>query len=96
MTETLRTKQEVWKETHARRTQCPECGKWVTLRTLRWRHACGPRSLPQRLLDAAMAELRRQALEEVALASFKPRKQERNGGEAGGDGGADQGTVGGA
>ena len=88
MTETLRTKQEVWKETHARRTQCPECGKWVTLRTLRWRHACGPRSLPQRLLDAAMAELRRPELAEGAPASFKPREEERNCGGAGCGGGA--------
>ena len=96
MTEVLRTKQEVWKETHARRTHCPICQKCVTLRTLRWRHACGRGSLPKRLLDAEMAELRRRELEELALAAFEVRQQEKHGGEAGGDDGADQGGVGGA
>ena len=51
----LRTKQEIWKEVHAQRTECPDCYRFATLCTLRWRRVCGQRSLPQRLLDAQMA-----------------------------------------
>lgn len=96
MAEAPKSKQEIWKEAHAQRTQCPACGKCVTLRTLRWRHLCGNRSLPQRLLDANMAALRRQELEELALATFEVRAKERNGGPPGGVCGADQGAVAGA
>jgi hypothetical protein len=47
------TKQQVWKQAHAQRTECPDCHRFVTLRTLRWRHVCGRRSLQQRLLVEA-------------------------------------------
>ena len=38
MTEALKTKGEIWREMHAHRTECPDCGKFVTLRTLHWKH----------------------------------------------------------
>ena len=77
MTEPLRTKQEIWKEAHAQRTECPDCHSFATLRTLRWRHVCGKRSLPLRLLDAQMAELRRQDLTQLALTVHQKRKKRR-------------------
>ena len=81
MTEARRSKQEIWKETHAQRVECPDCDRFVSLRTLRWRHVCGRRSLPQRLLDAQMAELRRQDLSQLALTAHEARKKRRSGGE---------------
>ena len=81
MTEPLLSKQEIWKETHAQRVECPDCHRFVSLRTLRWRHVCGRRSLPQRLLDAQMAELRRQDLTERAFTAHEKRKRKRSGGD---------------
>ena len=81
MAEPLRSKQEIWRETHAQRVECPDCHRFVSLRTLRWRHVCGKRSLPQRLLDAQMAELRRQDLTQLALTAHEARKRRRSGGE---------------
>ena len=78
------TKQQVWKQAHAQRTECPDCHRFVTLRTLRWRHVCGRRSLQQRLLDAQAAELRRQGLVEEALAAHETRKQRKECAEAAG------------
>ena len=72
--EPLLTKQQVWKQAHAQRVECPDCHRFVTLRTLRWRHVCGRRSLPQRLLDAQMAELCRQGLAVKALTAHEARK----------------------
>lgn len=71
--EPLLTKQQVWKQAHAQRVECPDCHRFVSLRTLRWRHVCGRRSLPQRLLDAQMAELRRQGLTVKALTAHEAR-----------------------
>ena len=79
MTEALRSKQEIWRGTHAQRVECPDCHRFVSLRTLRWRHVCGKRSLPQRLLDAQMAELRRQDLTQLALTAHEKRKRKRSG-----------------
>ena len=90
------TKQQVWKQAHAQRTECPDCHRFVTLRTLRWRHVCGRRSLQQRLLDAQMAELRRQDLTQLALTAHEARKLQRNGGEAPRKRRADQSDLGGA
>ena len=78
----LRTKQEVWKAAHAERVECPDCHRFVTLRTLRWRHSCGRRSLAQRLLDAKAAELRRQGLTVLALSAHEERKRRRSEEEA--------------
>ena len=50
-----------------------DCHRFVALRTLRWRHVCGRRSLPQRLLDAQMAELCRQGLAVKALTAHEAR-----------------------
>ena len=77
MTEPLRSKQEIWRETHAQRVECPDCHRFASLRTLRWRHVCGKRSLPQRLLDAQMAELRRQGLTQLAFTAQEKRKRKR-------------------
>ena len=68
------TKQQVWKQAHAQRVECPDCHRFVSLRTLRWRHVCGRRSLQQRLLDAQAAELRRQGLTVKALTAHETRK----------------------
>ena len=78
----LRTKQQVWKQAHAERVECPDCHRFVTLRTLRWRHSCGRRSLAQRLLDAKAAELRRQGLTVLALSAHEERKRRRSEAEA--------------
>jgi hypothetical protein len=68
------TKQQVWRRAHAERVECPDCHRFVTLRTLRWRHVCGRRTLQQRLLDAQAAELRRQGLVVKALTAHETRK----------------------
>ncbi len=56
-------KQEVWKELHATRTQCPHCSKRLTMRTLRWKHVCKRRPIPPILLDPDLAEERRRELQ---------------------------------
>ena len=78
------TKQQVWKQAHAQRTECPDCHRFVTLRTLRWRHVCGRRSLQQRLLDAQAAELHRQGLVVKALTAHETRKLRKECEEAAG------------
>ena len=95
MTEALKTKGEIWREAHAHRTECPDCGKFVTLRTLRWKHVCGERVLPRRLLDERAARARLEQLEELAREAHGIRMKERNG-SAGGERRADQGALGGA
>ena len=82
--EPLLTKQQVWKQAHAQRVECPDCHRFVTLRTLRWRHVCGRRSLQQRLLDAQAAELRRQGLVVKALTAHETRKLRKECEEAAG------------
>ena len=98
MTEELRTKGEVWREAHAQRTECPSCGKFVTLRTLRWKHVCRDRpSQRRRLLDSCAASLRLEGLLNLAVESFENRMREgrENGGATSRKRRADQIAVGG-
>ena len=95
MAETLRTKNEIWREAHAHRTECPACGRFVTLRTLRWKHVCGERVLPRRLLDERAARARLEQLEQLAREAHGIRMREINE-SAGAERRADQGNMGGA
>ena len=90
----LRTKGEIWREAHAHRTECPDCGKIVTLRTLRWKHVCGERTPRRRLLDERAAQKRFEGLAQAAIHAHELRMKERENGA--GKRGADQSAVGGA
>jgi len=92
----LRTKGEIWREAHAHRAECPNCGKFVTLRTLRWKHVCRERTPWRCLLDERAAQKRFELLAEVAVHAHAWRMRERENGAAGGKRGADQDGVGGA
>ena len=85
MAETLKTKREIWREARAHRTECPDCGKIVTLRTLRWKHLCGERQLSRRMLDERAAAERLRQLEEIAIEAHEARVRQRNGGQTGGE-----------
>ena len=79
---------------HSARTECPRCGKRLTVRTLRWKHLCKSVVLPRRLLDLERAAARREELGALALANLQMRLQQRNVGAARSDGGADQEPMG--
>ena len=96
MTEALRTKGEIWREAHAHRTECPNCGKFVTLRTLRWKHVCGERAPRRPLLDERAARERLEQLSQLAVEAHEMRMKERENGAAGRKRRADPGAVGGA
>ena len=96
MTEALRTKGEIWREAHAHRVECPDCSKIVTLRTLRWKHVCGERALPRRILDERAARERLEQLAQLAVEAHNTRMRERRNESAGGERRADQGALGGA
>jgi hypothetical protein len=67
---------QVWAEAQRLRTACPECGKHMSVRTLRWKHTCRdrtPRVRRPRMLDAEQAEERRRGLEELAAAALRFR-----------------------
>jgi hypothetical protein len=67
---------EVWAEAQRARTVCPECGKHLSVRTLRWKHICRdrtPRERRPRILNTEQAEERRRALEELAAAALRFR-----------------------
>ena len=85
---TTLTKPQIWAEVHANLTECPRCGKALTVRTLRWRHKCQRRSHPQVLLDAELADLRRRQLQQKVIDTLNARLQ-GNGGQTCTDGGAD-------
>ena len=89
----LRTKGQIWRDAHASRTECPGCGKYLTLRTLRWKHVCGERTPRRRLLDESAARKRLEGLTLAAVQAHELRMKERNGA---GKRGADQSAVGGA
>lgn len=58
------SKAEVWRAVHAERVSCPECGKSVTRRTLRWKHVCRrPALLPEQKVAERVEELERLTLE---------------------------------
>ena len=88
------TKPQIWAEVHANLTECPHCGKVVTVRTLRWRHKCQRRSIPQVLLDAELADLRRRELQQKVLDTLNARLQ-GNDRQTSADGGAKQTDMGG-
>jgi len=88
------TKPQIWAQVHANLTECPHCGKVVTVRTLRWRHKCHRRTIPQVLLDAERADLRRRELQQKVIDTLNARLQ-GNGGQTRADGGADQADMGG-
>ena len=88
------TKPQVWAEVHRNLIERPHCGKIVTVRTLRWRRKCQRRSIPQVLLDAELADLRRRELQQKVLDTLNARLQ-GNGGQTSADGGADQKDMGG-
>ena len=97
MTEALRTKGEIWREAHAHRTECPNCGKFVTLRTLPWKHVCRERTPWRCLLDERAAQKRFEGLAQAAMQAHEMRMREReNNGATGCKRRADQGAVGGA
>ena len=70
---------ELWLEIHARKTQCPECGKVMSVRTLRWKHCCKARQREKRVavLSDEQAEARRLELEGMAMQSLHKRLRER-------------------
>ena len=92
----MRTRGEVWREAHAHRMECPDCGKFLTLRTLRWKHVCGERTMPRRMLDERSAKERFELLAEVAVHAHAWRMRDIENGATGCKRGADQGAVGGA
>ena len=92
----MRTRGEVWREAHAHRMECPDCGKFLTLRTLRWKHVCRERTLPRCMLDARAAEERFEGLAQAARQAHEMRMRERENGATGCKRRADQGALGGA
>ena len=68
-----KSRPEIWEEVRSTRTECPHCHKRLTLRTLRWKHVCRRKTIPQILLDAELAELRRQELLRKAIESLNTR-----------------------
>ena len=68
-----KSKPEIWEEVHSTRTECPHCHKYLTLRTLRWKHVCRRKTIPQILLDAELADLRRQELLRKAMDALNTR-----------------------
>jgi 5-methylcytosine-specific restriction endonuclease McrA len=72
-TEMTKTKPEIWQEVHSALTECPYCHKRMSMRTLRWRHVCRRRATPQVLLDAELAEKRRQELLRKVVSSLNTR-----------------------
>ena len=67
---------EVWAEAQRARTECPECGRPMSVRTLRWKHICRdrtPRERRPRILNTEQAQERRRALEELAAAALRFR-----------------------
>ena len=71
-----KNRKEVWAEAQRARTACPECGKYISVRTLRWKHNCRdrtPRVRQPRILNTEQAEERRRALEELAVAALRSR-----------------------
>ena len=89
MTAALRTKGQVWREAHAHRTECPKCGKFVTLRTLRWKHVCRERTQRQCMLDESAAQKRFELLAEVAMHAHAGRMRDIENGTTGSKLGAD-------
>jgi hypothetical protein len=75
----LRTKGQIWRDAHASRTECPGCGKFLTLRTLRWKHVCGERTPRRRLLDESAARKRLEGLTLAAVRAHELRMREKNG-----------------
>jgi hypothetical protein len=71
-TEMTKTKPEIWREVHSALTECPYCHKRMSMRTLRWRHVCRRKATPQ-VLDAELAEQRRQELLRKVVSSLNSR-----------------------
>ena len=73
--EMKKAKTEVWEEVHSAKTQCPHCQKSLTVRTLRWKHTCKRRggATAHVLLDADVAERRRQELERKVVETLNRR-----------------------
>ena len=69
----VKARAQVWAEAQASKTQCPVCGKTVSMRTLRWKHRCTRKPTRLPTLDAEQAEKRQLELKQLAELARRAR-----------------------